>query len=163
MTNEQKRILENYREDQIAIMNYISCDFVNDYSLTSGCYVSDSITEYADNAISVYLKDQHNYFLENSEECEAALLEYYDSDSIASLIKNEGLYNLCCRAGACGAFMKNSNDLYDDIERIKICLIIDYLLNIDKFLDPEQIHEIAACDFDVLDDYADEVNETLNK
>lgn len=163
MTQEQKTLLEGMRAGAYDYMNSLSQDFVNDHALSDSCYISDAITEYADGAISVYYRDQYNYYVDHSEECENALLELYDGDSIAQLVKSEGLYNLCCKAGVCGAFQENERELYDDIEKIKICLIIDYCLNCDIFLTAEQIEEIAQNDFDRFDDYADQVNEIIKE
>lgn len=160
MTQEQKQTLEQMREGFYDYMNSISQDFVNDSALSDGAYISDLFSEYADGAISVYYRDQHNYYVDHSEECENALLELYDGDSLAEMIKKEGLYNLCCKAGVCGAYLENLNNLEDDRENIIKILIIDYCLNVDKFLCLEQIEEIASNDFDRLDDYREEINNT---
>lgn len=163
MTQEQKTILENLRSSYYENMNSLSQDFANDRALSDSAYISDAITEYADGAISIYYTDQYNYYVEHSEECENALLELYDGDSIAQLVKSEGLYNLCCKAGVCGAFQENERQLYDDLENIKICLIIDYCLNCDIFLTAEQIEDIAQNDFDRFDDYCDAINEVIER
>ena len=163
MTEQQKQILEQMRAESYALLNDISKDFVDDRALSDSDYISDSFTEYADGAISIYYVDQHNYYVEHSEECEDALLELYDGDSLAQMIKKEGLYRLCCHAGVCGEFRKHETNLYDDIENIKICLICDYLLNINEYLKPSDIEEIADLDLDRWDDYADQVNEKLKE
>ena len=163
MTEQEKTILQTMRQESYALLSDISKDFVDDSALSDSDYISDSFTEYADGAISIYYSDQHDYYLENSEECENALLELYDGDSLAQMIKKEGLYNLCCHAGVCGMFRKNESDLYDDIENIKVCLICDYLLNINEYLKPSDIEEIAEQDLDRWDDYADQVNEKIKE
>lgn len=163
MTEQEKQILEQMRAESYALLNDISKDFTDDRALSDSDYISDSFTEYADSAISIYYKDQYNYYVDHSEECENALLELYDKDSLADIIKKEGLYNLCCKAGACGAFMENERQLYDDLANIKVCLIIDFLLNINEYLKPSDIEEIADLDLDRWDDYADQVNEKLKE
>ena len=163
MTQEQKTILEQMRVEAYALLNDISKDFVNDRALSDSDYVSDSFTEYADSAISIYYTDQYNYYVDHSADCEDALLEFYDKDSLAEMIKKEGLYNLCCKAGVCGAFRVNETQLYDDLANIKVCLIIDFLLNINEYLKPSDIEEIADLDLDRWDDYADQVNEKLKE
>ena len=159
MTEQQKTILQDQRAETYALLNDISKDFADERALSDNDYISDSFTEYADSAVSIYYKDQYNYYVDNSEQCENALLELYDKDSLADIIKKEGLYNLCCKAGACGAFMENERELYDDLLNIKVCLIIDYLLNINEYLELADIEEIAEQDLDRWDDYADLVNE----
>ena len=163
MTEQQKQILEQMRAESYALLNDISKDFVDDRALSDSDYISDSFTEYADSAISIYYTDQHNYYVDHSEQCEQALLELYNKDSLADIIKKEGLYYLCCKAGACGAFMENERQLYEDQENITICLIIDFLLNINEYLKPSDIEEIGAQDLDRWDDYADQVNEKLKE
>ena len=159
MTEQQKTILQNQRAETYALLNDISKDFADERALSDSDYISDSFTEYADSAVSFYYSDQHAYFLEHSDKCEEALLELYDPNSIADDIKNNGLYYLCCKAGACGAFMENERELYDDLLNIKVCLIIDYLLNINEYLELADIEEIAEQDLDRWDDYAEQVNE----
>ena len=158
MTQEQKQTLEQMGEGFYDYMNSISQDFANDHALSDGAYISDLFSEYADGAISIYYRDQYNYYVDHSEECENALLELYDGDSLAEMIKTEGLYNLCCKAGVCGAYLENLNELEDDRESIIKILIIDFCLNTDKFLNLEQIEEIASNDYDRLDDYCEEIN-----
>lgn len=163
MTEQQKTILQDQRAETYALLNDISKDFADERALSDSDYISDSFTEYADSAVSIYYRDQYNYYVDNSEQCENALLELYDRDSLADIIKKEGLYNLCCKAGACGAFMENERELYDDLLNIKVCLIIDYLLNINEYLELADIEEIAEQDFDRWDDYADQVNEKIKE
>lgn len=163
MTQEQKNNLQNLRDDYLTALNSISSDFVDDRALSDSSYISDSFTEYADSAVSIYYTDQHNYYVEHSEECENALLELYDPESLADIIKKEGLYNLTCKAGAVGAYMENERELYEDQEGITKILIIDYCLNCDIYLTEEQIEEIASNDFDRWDDYAEEINKTIKE
>lgn len=161
MTIQEKEILNELRDSYISTINSISSDFINDRALLDSDYISDSFSEYADGATSIYYSDQWNYYVDNSSKCEDALLEFYDPDSIADLIKKEGLYHLCCKAGALGQYVENESELYEDEEKIKRCLIIDYLLNINEYLDPSDIEEIAQEDFDRWDDYADLVNKKI--
>lgn len=163
MTEQQKTILQDQRAETYALLSDISKDFADERALSDSDYISDSFTEYADSAVSIYYRDQYNYYVDNSEQCENALLELYDKDSLADMIRKEGLYNLCCKAGACGAFMKNESDLYDDLLNIKVCLIIDYLLNINEYLELADIEEIAEQDLDRWDDYAYQVNEKIKE
>ncbi len=75
MTEQQKTILQNARAETYALLNSISSDFVDERALSHSNCISDSFTEYADSAVSIYYSDQHAYFLEHSGKCEEALLE----------------------------------------------------------------------------------------
>lgn len=163
MTQEQKNNLQELRDSYLSKINDLSIDFVNDHALSDDSYISDSFTEYADGAVSVYYTDQHNYYVEHSEECESALLELYDPQSIADIIKNEGLYHLNCKAGAIGAYCENERQLYEDEDNILKALIVDYCLNCDIYLTEEQIEEIALNSFERWGDYADQVNELIKE
>ena len=161
MTQEQKTRLEDLRSCLYIKLNSISSDFVDDRALSDSAYISDSFTEYADSATSIYYSDQHNYYVEHSDECESALLEFYDPQSLADFVKDNGLYYLCCKAGAIGEYVKNESELYEDREEIIKCLIIDYLLNTDQYLDMSDIEEIAEEDLDRFSDYCDKISEKI--
>ena len=163
MTQEQKNALQNLRDDYLTALNDLSIDFVRDRALSDGDYISDSFSEYADSAISIYCSDQHNYYIDHSEECEDALLELYDPESLADIVKKEGLYSLCCKAGVAGAYLENERQLYEDQEGITKILIIDYCLNCDIYLTEEQIEELASEDLNCWDDYAEKVNELIKE
>lgn len=96
-TEQQREELEALKLQLMDNMSSISKDFAFDYRADCGAWVCDAFTEYADNAISVYTRDQLDYFNENSEECENALLSMYDGDSLADIIKSEGLTALCAK------------------------------------------------------------------
>ena len=126
----KKKEILNIKELLMEVMNSSSIDFINDYSISNNesNYLSDLITEFSDRSVSIYYTDQYNYWSDNSTECEDALLELYDSNSLGDIIKNQGLYNLCCTAGVCGWFRKTENELYSDIDNICKCLLLDYVL-----------------------------------
>ena len=160
MFNEIKERLETIKKDLEESMNNYSLDFVNDYSIESSSYFSDAVNEFADNNISVYYSDQFKYYEEHTSESEDALLELMDGESIAQMIKKEGLYNLCCYAGVCGEYNEITADLYEDEENIKKLLVIRYLLKTEQApttvekLD-ELLEEIESSNFDRLSDLLD--------
>lgn len=140
---EIKTLLENIKNELEQEMNNYSLDFVSDYEADSSSYLSDAFTEWADNSISVYCYDQFKYYEEHATECEDALLELYDKESIADTIKKQGLYSLCCLAGVCGEYNEITGDLYEDEESIKKLLVVRYLLKHDLFnLTAEQLTEM---------------------
>ena len=120
-------------EEQV---NDISLDFVSYYDIEtcSNHYLSDLYMECSDDHIGVYYSQQYKYFEENPTECEDALLELYDGESIAQMIKEDGLYALCCRAGVCYKYNKNYNELCEDEDNIKKLLIVRYLIKNDLFI-----------------------------
>lgn len=141
MTTKEKLFL--IKETTEKEMNDYSLDFVSDYEIDSSSYLSDAFTEWADNNISIFYSDQFNYYEEHATECEDALLELYDGESIADKIKKEGLYNLCCLAGVCGQYNEITGDLYEDEERIKKLLVVRYLIKHDLYnLSDEELDEL---------------------
>lgn len=162
MTTKEKLFL--MKEETEKEVNERSLDYVGDYSLENINYLSDSFHEFADNSISVYYSDQFKYYKEHPTESEDALLELYDPNSIASTIKKDGLYNLCCLAGVCGEYNEITGELYEDEENIKKLLVIRYLIKNDIYnLTDEQLTEILeeaeSCDSDRLDSVLDLINE----
>lgn len=145
-------------------MNSSSIDFVNDYSINNNenQYLSDLITEYADSSISIYYVDQYNYWNDHTDDCEQALLDLYDAETLKDIIKSQGLYNLCCTAGVCGQFNNIERELYDDIDNICKCLLLNYMIdNFYKFTKKD-----ASYIDDVIDitnyNNIDRMNELLN-
>ena len=161
LTKEQKEELQQtrgklftYLEELTDKANSISVDFSNGYYIESDSYISDIFHEEADSQTSVYYSEQKEYYLDHSEECERALLEYYDNGSLADIIKREGLEVLICKAGAVGEYQFNLECLYEDKEKIiKIMLINHVLENLElykKYSDDELIKIIDDSD---LEDY----------
>lgn len=126
----KKSYLQQILTDLLSNIYDFSEDFVNNYSIScnGSQYLSDLFSEASDSALSIYYTDQYNYWSENSEDCENSLLALYDSETLADIIKREGLYRLCCLAGSCGAYDKNISQLYEDEEQIIKSLYIKYLL-----------------------------------
>lgn len=127
MIKTMLELIAKTKADIIENLNDISRDFVNDNDLEQIDYLSDLFHEEADNKTSVYYADQRDYYNNHPQECENALLELYDKDSLADIIKNEGLDSLICKAGACGEYEANLADLYEDEDEIKEALTLKYL------------------------------------
>lgn len=163
---KNKDLLYEIKEDLEKEMNSISLDFVSDYDIENTSYLCDAFTEYADSQISVYYCDQFKYYDDNPTECENALLNLYDGESIANIVKNEGLYNLCCHAGVCGQYERNTSELYEDEENIKKLLVVRYLIKNDIFAFNRKELEVLLRDAGWLDvneltDLRDLVNDYL--
>lgn len=109
---ELKREIEQYAEEQVL-------DFVSDYELQNINYLDDSFREFADNNTSLYYSEQREYYNEHRNECEDALLEYYDGDFIANKIKKEGIDSLICFCGAIGEYNNIFNELSQNEEDVK--------------------------------------------
>lgn len=153
-TNQKKELVELWKinkETSEQVSDY-SLDFLSDYSLENIHYLSDCFNEFADNYISVYYSDQFKYYEEHTTECEDALLELYDGESIANKIKKEGLYNLCCLAGVCGQYNEITCDLWEHEENIKKLLVIRYLIK----------RDVVALDKEILDELLEQAEDTNN-
>ena len=144
LTEQEKERLSYIREAAYSNMWDISKDFVGDWRADSGAWICDAFSEYADGAISIYTRDQLNYFVEHQDECETALLNMYDAQSLYDVIKNEGLVSLEAKAAVYCMYENNYNHLSEDTANILICILIDWLIGHDLDLD---------CDLDnVIDD-----------
>jgi len=131
---KNKEDLEFVKKALEEICSNTTLDFLGDYGLEDIDYLGDTFHEFSDNNISVYCSDQFKYYEEHPTECEDALLELYDGESIAQKIKDEGLYNLCCFAGVCGQYEKQLQELYTNEAEIKKLLVVRYLLKNDIFI-----------------------------
>ena len=127
MTKTMLKLIAKTKANIMENLNSISYDFVNDNSLEQINYLCDAFNEMADNKTSVYCAEQKQYFYDHPQECENALLEWYDSESLADIIKDEGLETLICKAGMCGEYLANTNKLYEDEDEIKEALTLKYL------------------------------------
>lgn len=168
MENEIKKKLYELKEQMEETASGYSLDFVSDYEADSSSYLSDAFHEFADNNISVYYSDQFKYYEENQSECEDALLELCDGETIMEKIKHEGLYNVCCYAGVCGEYNKITSDLYEDEEIIKKLLVIRYLLKYDIFtMTAEQVaemlEEVEAANINKIDELKDIMDTYIEK
>ena len=161
ITSELKTFLEDMRRELKEGLNEISRDFINDHQIDSFSYLSDGFREVADQYTSIYYSDQRDYFHEHPIECENALLDLYDSDSLADFIKKEGLDGLICRAGACGEYEANLNELCEDENKIKRVLACEWLLDrLDEITASTDEIESAFDELDCLDE-ADEMTNLL--
>ena len=127
MTKTMLELIAKTKANIMENLNSISYDFVNENYLENIDYLGDLFHERADNETSVYYADQKQYFYDHPQECENALLEWYDDKSLADIIKDEGLEALICKAGQCGEYQANINALYEDEDEIKECLTLKYL------------------------------------
>ena len=116
-----------------------SLDFANCYSLESGAYISDAINEFADNNTSIYYSDQKEFYYNNNDLCNNALIELgYD---LNQMIKDgSSLDDLICKAGAIGEYCAIENTLNSELEDIIKLMIINYV-----------IENNIKCDIDILD------------
>ena len=154
MENTKKEILDQIKKEIEEETSDRALDFVSDYSLENNAndYLCDMFNEFADNNTSIYYSNQRKYFNEHSTECEDALLEFYDGDSIAEKIKKNGLDSLLCLAGSLGEYEAIYSELSQDEENIKKLLVIRYLLKNDFFAFPDResieelLSEAESCD-----------------
>lgn len=174
MTNREKNIkeLEKIKQELTEQMNGSAFDFSNEQDINYNSYLCDLFHEWADNNTSIYYYDQHKYYEEHPTECEDALLELYDGEFLAQKIKQEGLYNLICFAGAVGEYEAIYNELSQDEENIIKVLAINYLLEHDFALADklarvgnyaELLEEVAELGADRLTDIRDNLYELAKR
>lgn len=118
--------LEERKEELKKQINDISVNFCENYSLYSGEYLSDLISEHADSEVSIYYSDIFEFAKNNFEDVNDAIAEFglaKDSEGNPDII----------RTIQSGEYLANERALYDDIDNIKELLIVDYLIdNIDN-------------------------------
>lgn len=144
-------------------------DFCYGWSIESDNYFCDCITEYADSNTSVYSYDQREFYNNNVELCENALLEFgYD---LNDMVKNgDTLEDIICKAGAIGQFKQIEETLYEDFENIKKLMVLNYLVDkgLEIFENEDEIEDlISAVDtndrlsvlYDLIEEKIDEENE----
>ena len=163
-----KQYLEELKTKFESEINSVSIDFINDHDLSDSQYLCDAFSEFSDSNTSVYYCDQRTYFNEHQEECEDALLELYDSDSLADIIKTRGLDGLICHAGAIGEYESIYHQLNEDENSICILLVINHLLdnfsNYEKNPIPntavdELLKDVECTNIDRISDLLDIVND----
>ena len=128
MKSETIDYLEELKHEKMEeLQNDISHDFVNDKKLQDieNYYVSDIINEFCDNNVDIYYYDIFEWAKNNFEYVEQSIMEFgdvaRDGDNTPDLP----------RTIQCGQFLKNSNDIYEDIKTISEIMTIDYLLDND--------------------------------
>ena len=161
----KKELFINYMEDLKKYMNDISTDFIYSYGLESYGYICDSFNEFADSETSIYYSEQKEFYNNNVELCEQALLDY--GYNLNDMLRNgDTLEDLICRAGAIGEYQQNISLLYEDEKEIILYLICEYV-NSNNLLELtiEDIESIADTidNGDRWDDIIDKINEAIKE
>ena len=137
-------------------------DFVETYEATSSAYFCEAFQKFAFSQTSPCYTDQRRYYEEHSSACEDALVELYDPDYIADIIKKEGLRGLLCKAGTVGEYQSIENDLYNDFEKIKIILALDYIIEHGLLFNEERLSDLMLELEDIdQDDHTDAIRDTI--
>ena len=146
-----EEMLDNAKEKLLALeeelhkkMNDSSIDFVNDYDLevNENNYIDDSFHSFADSSTSIYYSSQRGFYFKHSDLCDKALLEWYSSEDIAKIIKEQGLDVLICKAGAIGEYQTIFNELCEDGDEIVQCLAIKYALkHLELIVNFDEVYE----------------------
>lgn len=144
-------------------LNDISIDFIYCWGIDNSSYLCDAFTEHADNSTSIYYSDQKEFYNNNVELCEDALIEFgYNLNDL--LKEGDSLNDIICKAGAIGEFAKNERELYENEEEIKKALLLNYCIennilinlnDIDYILNMyniDRLNDILEC----LNDYLEE-------
>ena len=155
-------LLKAKRDDLSNSVSAVAQDFVDSYEATSSAYICDAFQEFADSQTSVYYSDQRRYYNEHSSDCEDALMELYDPDGLAAIIKESGIDGLLCKAGAVGECMALENDLNSDFEKIKIILALDYIIEHGLLFNEERLSDLMLELEDIdQDDYTDAIRDAI--
>ena len=146
-------------------LNDISLDFISDYEdITNNQYICDAFTEYADSNINVYSYNQREFYNNNVDLCERALLE--DGYDIAEMMKNgANLDDIICKAGVCGWYRQNYDELSEDESEIIKALAIQYCINndIDIDIDIDTIEYMNIDSNNRFSDIVDAIEEALEE
>lgn len=127
-----------------------SRDFESDYETSTTSYLEDLFSEFADSNTSVYYSEQRDFYNKNPLLCEQALLEMYDAVSLAEYIRDNGLDDLICRAGALGEYKEIYDELESDRDDILRVMVMDFILDFWENLD--------SLDFEKLEQAIDRVD-----
>lgn len=142
MTNEElKKELELMLEElKERLENTYALDFVEEHDSSEENYLTDAIAEFADNRTSVYYSEQREFYNDNTEDCDNALLEMMDAESMVNYIKEYGLDRLMCYAGSLGKYTAIENDLHDNENEIVKILAIKYALeHLEEITDAKKV------------------------
>ena len=141
-------------------MSDIACDFCGDYGdIAQDSYICDAITEYADGQVDIYTADLLEWAKDNYEYVEQAIDEFGVSKGRADFV----------RTIATGQFLKNEEELNQDIEEVVQLLTINHLLENEIEIEEEALEELLedmkyAIDSDsYFSDILDKIEEHTNK
>ena len=138
--------LREKMEELKRCMNAISKDFVNDKNLDSSTYICDAIAEYADNNVDIYYSDILDWARKNILRVNRGIEEFGTSYDVFKDIQN-------------AQYLVNSDELYEDLDDMIMCLICEHLISLDvEELDEEKWDEIESESFD----HNDRFNDVLN-
>lgn len=152
MENMEK--LMNLKKEIESNLNSYALDFADCYRVEDNEYISDAISEFADNNTSIYYSDQREFYYNNTDLCENALIEY--GYSLNDMIK-EG-YNLddiICKAGAIGEYSKIKNEIYFSIDDILKLLLINYIIENNVEINVEVLENVKYYKMDRFSDLLD--------
>lgn len=128
LTMEIKEYLERQINNTKCDLNDYAKDFVKNYKYNDINYLCDTFSEFVDNNISIYYYQQKEFYKNNKDLCNDALLEFYDEKGIIDIIKKGGLEELMYKAATCGEYMHISNQLYDNSYEIKKILSLERMV-----------------------------------
>lgn len=163
MNEQPKKYLNEQKEHLQKVMSDISLDFCNDHKASDSDYLCDAISECADNYVDIYNADDLlEWCKDNYEYVEQAIDEF-------GVAKDRNGRVDFLRTIAQGQFLKNEEELHQDIEEIIQLLTINYLLKNEIELDNEKIDEMLddltsyVDQNDRIDTIVDKINEYIKK
>ena len=106
-------------------MKDITKDFLIDYKNADSMYLCDAISEFANERVSIYYSDIMNFIKDNVDAVNDAIKEFGWDGCGGDLHK----------AGQTAEFMKNENDIYDDLRKFDSNATIEELKEDQDFKD----------------------------
>ena len=162
MKKEILKKLEDLKMKLEKCLDDYSLDFVNCYPVDSYGYITDAVSEFADNNTSIYYNDQRNFYYNNVELCDETLLDYgYSLDDM--LKEGNTLDDLICKAGAIGAYRHIEETINNELEDVIKLIIINYILNNKINCDIDFLDNIDIYNLNRFDDLRDLIEENIQE
>ena len=146
--------IKNLKKEIESNLGDYALEFVEERNATDNDYISDAISEFADNNASVYYSDQRKFYYNNTDLCENTLIEY--GYSLDDMIK-EGysLDDIICKAGAIGECSSIEHEIYSEIDNILKLLLINYIIDNNIKINVEVVENVEYYQMDRFSDLLD--------
>ena len=158
MKKENLEKLEDLKMELENCLDDYSLDFVDCYPVNSYGYITDAASEFADSNTSIYCNQQRDFYYNNMELCENALIDL--GYSLDEMIKEgDTLDDLICRAGAIGEYYHIEETINNELEDVIKLIIINYILDNKINCDIEFLNDLDIYNLNRFDDLMDLIQE----
>lgn len=134
-------------------------DFAEEFGNYEEGYISDIISEIADNGISIYTKDQIDYAMEHADSADEAI-----SEGLVDMSAHKTFSELASSVGISAWFMDNGRAMYDNLGECVLYAVCKYLKDNDGISEFTEgnISDLEALEFDNNDRLEDVIEEAKN-